>query len=150
LGHVLLRQGRFAEASASTRRALQLLPPQHPLRNYATRQLQQCEQFRKLETRLPAFLKGDAQPADAAEQQALAELCQNYKKLYAAAARFFADAFTQQPKLADALGSHRYNAACAAALAAAGQGEDAAKLPGKERTRLRRQTLDWLRAELAA
>jgi len=36
-----------------------------------------------------------------------------------------------------------------AALAAAGQGEDAAKLDDKERTRLRKQALDWLRADLA-
>src|SRR5262249_31722414 len=35
-----------------------------------------------------------------------------------------------------------------AALAAAGQGEDAAKLDDKEKARLRRQSLDWLRADL--
>jgi len=35
------------------------------------------------------------------------------------------------------------------ALAAAGQAEDAAKLDDKERTRLRQQALDWLRADLA-
>jgi DNA-directed RNA polymerase specialized sigma24 family protein len=40
--------------------------------------------------------------------------------------------------------------ACYAALAAAGQGEDAAKLDDKERARLRKQALDWLRADLAA
>jgi hypothetical protein len=35
------------------------------------------------------------------------------------------------------------------ALAAAGRGEDAAKLDDKERRRLRKQALDWLRADLA-
>ncbi|MBI1918876.1 MAG: hypothetical protein HYS12_29655, partial [Planctomycetes bacterium] len=45
---------------------------------------------------------------------------------------------------------HRYNAACAAALAAAGKGLDAGKLDDKERTRLRQQALDWLRVDLAA
>ena len=55
----------------------------------------------------------------------------------------------QSPQLADDLGaSHRYNAACAAALAGCGQGKDADKLDGKERGRLRRQALDWLRADL--
>ena len=44
-------------------------------------------------------------------------------------------AFAADPNLADDPGSrHRYNAACSAALAAAGQGEDAAKLDDK-RTR---------------
>jgi hypothetical protein len=51
--------------------------------------------------------------------------------------------------LADDLNAgHRYNAACSAALAATGQGEDAAKLIDQERTRLRQQALHWLRADL--
>jgi hypothetical protein len=45
---------------------------------------------------------------------------------------------------------HRYNAACAAALAAAGGGTDAGKLDGEERARLRGQALTWLRADLSA
>ena len=44
---------------------------------------------------------------------------------------------------------HRYHAACAAALAGCGQGQDAP--PGDEaRARLRRRALRWLRADLAA
>jgi hypothetical protein len=45
---------------------------------------------------------------------------------------------------------HRYNAACSAALAGCGKGADAGSLDDKERARLRRQALDWLRADLAA
>src|SRR5262249_14405803 len=57
--------------------------------------------------------------------------------------------FSVEPKLAEQLSAApRYNAACAAAQAAAGQGEDAARLDDKERARLRRQALDWLRADL--
>jgi hypothetical protein len=53
-------------------------------------------------------------------------------------------------KLADDLQKqHRYNAACAAALAGCGLGEDAAKLDYQERTRLRGQAAQWLRADLA-
>src|SRR5262249_59822707 len=52
-------------------------------------------------------------------------------------------------KLAAALKpAPRYNAACFAALAAAGQGSDADKLAFEERARLRRQARDWLRADL--
>src|SRR5262249_2719053 len=43
----------------------------------------------------------------------------------------------------------RYNAACVAALAAAGQGEDAAGLNDEERAHLRARALNWLRADLA-
>jgi hypothetical protein len=53
-------------------------------------------------------------------------------------------------KLADDLHQqHRYNAACFAALAAIGQGKDAEKLDAKERGRLRKQAVEWLRADLA-
>jgi serine/threonine-protein kinase len=127
-----------------------LLPPNHPLRLAVTQQLRQCERLIALDEKLPALLKGEAKPADAAERLALAELCHQYKRLYAASARFYADAFADQPKLADDLRpQHRYHAARAAALAAAGQGEDAAGLDDRERARLRRQALDWLRADLA-
>src|SRR5262249_981909 len=44
---------------------------------------------------------------------------------------------------------HRYDAACYAALAAAGQGRDAGALDEKEKTRLRQQALGWLNADLA-
>src|SRR5262249_3991076 len=85
-------------------------------------------------------------------QLAVANLCQQrYKRLYAAAVRFYAAAFAADPKLADDLNQQsRYQAACAAAQAAAGKGEDAAALTDPERARLRQQALDWLRADLAA
>src|SRR6185369_4854586 len=43
----------------------------------------------------------------------------------------------------------RYRAAGSAALAAAGQGGDAAKLDDAAKAKLRKQALDWLRADLA-
>jgi tetratricopeptide (TPR) repeat protein len=149
LGQALLALGRWAEARDATRRCLDLLPPRHPLRAYATQQLQRCERMLALEARLPAVLQGKEKPAGA-ERPEFAGLCQATKR-YAAAARFYADAFAADPKLAaDLRAAHRYNAACAAALAAAGQGEDARKLADEDRTRLRKQALDWLRADLTA
>jgi serine/threonine-protein kinase len=104
------------------------------------------------EEKLANVLKGNAQPADAAECVMLAFLCQQPSKvLNAAAVRFYRQAFTEKPPLADNLDlQHRYNAACAAALAGCGQGKDADKLDAKERTDLREQALDWLRADLIA
>jgi hypothetical protein len=81
----------------------------------------------------------------------VAQLCQQHRRHYAAAARFYAGAFATDPWLAtDLQQQHRYNAACSAALASAGQGDDAKGLPDKARLMLRRQALAWLRDELAA
>jgi serine/threonine-protein kinase len=150
LGEALLRQGRFAEAQASTRRFLDLLPEGHSLRKQAYGQLEECRRWLALEKQLPAILEGKAKPADARQHLAFAHLCA-LKKRHVAAARLYAGAFTAEPKWADDLrSSHRYNAACAAALACAGKGEEGANLDDKERVHLRRQALTWLRADLAA
>jgi serine/threonine-protein kinase len=78
-------------------------------------------------------------------------MCQEpFKQFYAASVRFYTDAFAADMKLAgDLRQPHRYNAACAAALAGCGQGKDADKVEEKERARLRQQSLEWLRADLA-
>jgi hypothetical protein len=103
-----------------------------------------------LDRKLAAVLGGAAPPGDAREQLELANLC-NLKRRHALAARLCAEAFTAQPRLADDLEKWaRYNAACAAALAAAGRGDDPAALGDKERGALRRQALAWLRADQAA
>jgi serine/threonine-protein kinase len=95
-------------------------------------------------------LSGQRQPADAAERLDLAFICQRNKR-NVAATRFYGEVFTEKPQLAGDLNTqHRYNAACAAALAGCGQGKDADKLDAKERARLRQQALDWLRADLRA
>jgi serine/threonine-protein kinase len=147
LGEVLLSRGRFAEARGATARALELLP-EHPLRAAVARQLQMSEQLVSLEPRLPRLLTGEDRPASAQEGLVIATMCR-HKGMHAAAVRFSADAFAARPGLADFLpAQHRYNAACSAVLAAAGKGEDAAKLDDKERARLRKQALDWLRADL--
>ena len=71
------------------------------------------------------------------------------KKLHRTAAGLFAGAFAADSKLADDLEvGHRFDAICNAVMAAAGKGEDAAKLDDEERARLRHQGLDWLRADL--
>src|SRR5262249_11194013 len=86
---------------------------------------------------------------DVAERLALAGLCGHHKHLYAAAARLYTGAFTVDPTAAEDLrAGHRYNAACFAALAGCGKGNDAAQLDDAERARWRQQALAWLRADL--
>jgi serine/threonine protein kinase/Flp pilus assembly protein TadD len=149
LGQALLVQGEFAAAHKVTGQCLQLLPQGHPMRPFAQQQLRVCEHFLALDGRLAAVLEGKAKLTGAAEGLAFAQLCQ-HKRQHVAAARFYAEAFAADSKLGDDLqAGHRYNAACSAALAAAGQGKGAARLDDKERPRLRKQALDWLRANLA-
>jgi serine/threonine protein kinase/Flp pilus assembly protein TadD len=151
LGACLLEKGQFRQAVEELRRGHELgtRTPRWP---YPSAQwLRGAERLAVLDARLPALLKGEAQPADAAERRELASLCQRYKQLNAAAARWYGEAFAARPALADDLDSgDRYNAACAAALAGCGQGQDAARLGDTERARLRQQALEWLQAELSA
>jgi serine/threonine-protein kinase len=151
LALALLRQGHFAAAQRAGQHALDLLPARAPLRTQMTRHLQFCERLLLLDSKLQAVLKREARPRTVIEALALGRLCQLYKRFYVASVRFYTDAFAAEPKRANEfrLGA-RFNAACAAACAAAGQGEDANKLDEKERTRLRRQALNWLQADLKA
>jgi hypothetical protein len=81
-----------------------------------------AERLVALEQKLPVVLKGDAQPADNGERVQLANMAAGPKKLYAAAARLYAEALAEQPELGrDPRNGVRYDAACAAALAGCGQ-----------------------------
>ncbi len=74
-----------------------------------------------------------------------------YDQRFALAARLLAEALGSDPKLGDAPRTHaRYNAARAATMAAAGQGQGEPPLDNAAKMKLRRQALDWLKAELSA
>jgi Tfp pilus assembly protein PilF len=146
LGQALMHLGAFIEAEKALHRCLGLLPPNHPLRVSTSQMLQQCQQQLDADRKLQAFLAGKGAPADAAAQVQMAALAQQpFNRLYLTAARLYRDAFARGPQLAD---RHRYNAACAAALAAVGQGKDAAKLNDTDRALWRQYSRAWLRAEL--
>jgi Flp pilus assembly protein TadD/serine/threonine protein kinase len=147
-GVALVEKGRLDEAICEWREALRL----NKSDTHARENLRRAEQLARLDKRLPAVLQGKEQLTNATERLAFAQLCQLYRKWYATAARFYEEAFSAEPQLAEKLDAagNRYDAACAAALAGNGQGEDAQSLDDKERARLRRQALNWLRADLAA
>jgi tetratricopeptide (TPR) repeat protein len=149
LGHALAGQGRFIEALAAQRRGHELGSKQDGWRYPSRQWVRQAERNAALEAKLPALLEGKFRPRDNNERQTLIAVCQA-KKLHRTATDLWTAVFAADPKLAtDLVASHRYNAACCACLAAAGQGEDADKIDDKERARLRKQALDWLRADLA-
>jgi tetratricopeptide (TPR) repeat protein len=145
LGAAYREEGRLEEAMAEYRQALELGEQQ------ARPPLEACERMQSLRPRLPGLIAGRDRTADNAERLALAELCrQPGERRYELAARLYADAFRADESLADDVRSaNRFHAALAAAAAGCGQGPDAARLDEHEKARLRRQALNWLRAELA-
>jgi tetratricopeptide (TPR) repeat protein len=148
LGLALRRQGKFEESLAAFRRWQKRASQDPKSKEAATREVARAEQLIQLGAKLPGFLKGSEKPADADQALLLRELC-SIKDLHAAAVRFARSAFDAQSRLADDLeAGHRYGAACSAVLAGCGQDKDANDLDAQERGRLRRQALDWLRADL--
>ncbi len=149
MGSALASQGRFAESLEAYKRGHELGSKQPTWRYPSAEWVHEAEANAAMEAKLPAFLKGEFQPDDTKERLVLAGICHG-KKLYQKATTLYAAAFAADPKLADDLkAAHRYDAACYATRAAAGQGNDAAELDDKERARLRQQARDWLRADLA-
>jgi tetratricopeptide (TPR) repeat protein len=152
LGCMLEQTGQFAAALVHLRRGHELGSKNPHWPSSSAQWVRQCERLVELDGKLPRALKGELQPADGSECLGLAQLCQMpCKSLYGTAVRFYTDAFTAQPHLANTVqGQFRYKAARAAALAGYGQGKDAAGLSTNDRARLRQQALEWLRADLDA
>jgi serine/threonine-protein kinase len=150
LGLALFARREFIEAEAEIRRGLNLLAGwEKGRRPILERLLQRCQRLRALEGRLPAVVEGEDRPA-AADCLDLAGLCY-VKKHFATAARLYAEALAAKPELTEDLrAGHRFNAACAAALAGGGHGDDVAGLKEGEWEALRKQARDWLRLDLAA
>jgi serine/threonine-protein kinase len=123
------------EAAAEARRELAALRDEDPA-------------IKQLDARLAAVTKGEKTTGNA-ERLRLAYRAHE-KGLYAVSARLFSEALQSDPKLGeDRQAQHRYNAACAAALAAAGRGEDEPRPDDAARVGLRRRAHGWLKAELA-
>jgi tetratricopeptide (TPR) repeat protein len=151
LGQVLQKKGAFRQAVEEYRRGHELGLGKPGWSFPSAQWLRDAERLADLAARLPKFLDGEEQPKDAGDSLALAQMCQLHKQLYGVAVRWYDDAFSRQPALADDPSTeNRYNAACAAALAGCGQGQDAGRVSDQERAGLRRQAHDWLRADLQA
>jgi serine/threonine-protein kinase len=100
-----------------------------------------------LDARLAAVLEGGA-PTNNSERLTLGQRAYDIGR-YAAAARLWAEALAGDPTLASTRQKqHRYNAACAAALAAAGEANDS-PVDDAATAKLRAQALGWLRSELS-
>jgi serine/threonine protein kinase/Tfp pilus assembly protein PilF len=149
LGGALSDKGDFRAALASFRTGHALGSRRKVWPYRSAEWVKRCERDVQLDDLLAATLKSKTRPAGPAECLELADFCLSPKQCPAAAVRFYTEAFAAEPKLAANLqAAHRYRAAQAAALAGCGRGRDAAGRDAAERTRLRRQALQWLRADL--
>jgi tetratricopeptide (TPR) repeat protein/serine/threonine protein kinase len=147
LGNALWDKGKLEAAIACYMEAIRLQPDLAGAQN----NLRLAQRELQLSADLPALLAGKRSFAKPGNRIECAGLCQRpYKRLYATAARLYQEAFAAEPNLSEHLNSYRYNAACAAALAGCGQGEDAAGLGEMQRLGWRRQALTWLHADLRA
>jgi serine/threonine protein kinase/tetratricopeptide (TPR) repeat protein len=145
LGEMLLHQGKLDEAAARLSKAIEVAPQDA----VALRVHADVLRLQGLLPKLDQFVDGTAEPADNGQRLDLARLC-FFCQRFVVAVRFYAAALDADPKMADdPAQDHRYNAACAAARAGHGDG-DAEKLDPAERSRLRKQAIAWLRANLDA
>lgn len=149
LGHRLRDTAQYDEALDAFRKGHDL-GTRRPDWTYSSAQwLEDCQRLVALNARLPALLKGETKPATPLEAVEFARICYT-KKLHATSARLCEEAFATQPALADdPVHSNRYDAACHAALAGCGKGEDADTLDAAARARWRQKAFDWLHADLA-
>jgi WD40 repeat protein/tetratricopeptide (TPR) repeat protein len=150
LGLTLQRQGKIAEGLEALRRGhdlgLKIAGWPYPAGEWVKR----AEELVALEKKVSAIREGKEKPASPEEALELAVLC-HAQGHYASAARLAADTLKDKLSLGEDLRhDYRYLAACAAAQAGCGRGEEAARLTPEERTRWRDQALGWLRADLAA
>ncbi len=149
LALVFRAQGEFAAAVVELRKARELAKADPGLVQTIDGELAVAESQAAIAARLPAVLRGEDQPKNATERLDFGLFCYNLKR-FSASARLCAEAFQADPKLAeDMQAQHRYNAACASALAAASQGNDELPLDEPAKTRWRKQAIDWLKADLA-
>jgi tetratricopeptide (TPR) repeat protein/tRNA A-37 threonylcarbamoyl transferase component Bud32 len=148
LGQALLDQGNYDEALSEYKRGHEL-GIGRPNWGYDSGQwIRDVEAKIARADKLPALLKGEFRPGDNAERLEFANICVE-KSLNYAALGLYTAALTADATVGESYESCvRCNAAAAAALSATGKGQDAAGLGDDERTRLRKQALDWLRADL--
>ena len=147
LALALKAQGKLEDSLAALRRASKLAAPDSPLDRSLPGRIFQVKQMIAVTGRLPAVLKGEDTPRDAAEVMAFDELCRDQGR-YAAAARLSAAALSADPKLGDdRQAQHRYIAARSAAQAGCGTSRDDPLPDASARASLRQQALDWLKSE---
>jgi tetratricopeptide (TPR) repeat protein len=150
LSMILYESGDYAGAAAELRAGQELRCKRAGKPYSSTGLIDNVERLAALAARLPAIMSGKDRPKDTNEKLSFARMAYD-RKFYAAAALLWEEALDAQPVFGECRTAvHRYNAACAAALAAAGQGENNPSHDSAARAKLRQQAVAWLKAELDA
>jgi serine/threonine-protein kinase len=144
LGFELRYMGRFPESLAEFRRCQDLNAKRPNPDRRTSAWVGEARRLIEISERLPMILGGDRAPS--VDPLLIARACAA-KGRYAEAARFYADALAAGPSGHKHL---RLDAACAAALAAAGPGAECPPSDGPDRRRLLHQALAWLKDDLDA
>lgn len=148
LGFALRDKAQFAESLDEIRKGHELGTKRADWREPSGQWVEEAQRFLALDARLQKILAGEDAPNGASEQLLLASICTT-RKLLLSATRFYEEAFAADPSLLDPSRTpHRYNAACAAVLAASGEGHDDTQPDEPTKERLRGKALTWLEADL--
>jgi tetratricopeptide (TPR) repeat protein len=148
----LVDKGQLAEASAVLKDALApgRIADSNKQKRLLQVQLNEYVTWVKLDERLRPVLIGEDRFVGPEDQIALGRMCLFFKHLYVSAGVFYAEAFGARPELANDLrNTNRFDAACAAALAGTGQGEDVAALQERDKQVWRERARHWLEEDLA-
>jgi serine/threonine-protein kinase len=149
LGLLLREAGDYAGALGELRKGHELGLRRADWRYPSAEWVRQGERAVQLAARLPAVMRGDDRPHDEAERVEFAQMAYERGR-FVLSAGLWAEALAANPALGAPRLLHRYNAACIAALAAAGRARDESPPDDAARARLRAQALGWLQADLAA
>lgn len=141
----LLSVGRFAAAATAAAYAIELPTVDEFQRRAIRQQLSVAQRLSPLEADLPQLLQSHKYPSDLVTQQAVGEWLTRYKNLPVAALELYDVAF-KEPEPAN-MPFDRFQAACAAAMASQGIGDDAKNLTDQQRIAFRDKARNWLRAE---
>jgi tetratricopeptide (TPR) repeat protein len=151
LGLTLRREGQFAAALEQLRIGHDLGSRRADWHYPSAQWVRDTQREAALDSRLPAFLSGQAKPADAEEQLTLAYICKRpARALYAASVRFYVAALAARSSIPEErkMLCH-YDAACAAVLAASGTAKDTAQADERQRRHWREHARQWLHLALA-
>ncbi len=147
LGIALHDKKDFDGSLIAFRKANKLLPNDPVI----SKVLPQLERRGEMAAKLEAVLAGKKTVHGARECLEMAQFCGQYQERYLTALRFYRDAVAADPKIAaDLQNQYRYDAACWAALAASGKGEDAHNLAREKAAELSEQARQWLCDDLSA